>query len=67
MRMRETWLAISASKKTVMFSSAGAAISVPPLQKVYNGLLLLKLGSQKASEAEDVWFAVSEESMTPPR
>ncbi len=67
MRMRETWLAISSSKKTVMFSSAGAAISVPPLQKVYNGLLLLKLGSQKASEAEDMWFAVSQESMTPPR
>ncbi|MHC4082843.1 MAG: hypothetical protein ACYS15_08805 [Planctomycetota bacterium] len=67
MRMRETWLAISPSKKTVMFSSAGAAISVPPLQKVYNGLLLLKLGAQKASKAEDVWFAVSEESMTPPR
>ena len=67
MRMRETWLAISPSKKTVMFSSAGAAISVPPLQKVYNGLLLLKLGSQKASEAEDMWFAVSQESMTPPR
>ncbi len=67
MRMRETWLAISPSKRTVMFSSAGAAISVPPLQKVYNGLLLLKLGSQKASEAEDLWFAVSQESMTPPR
>jgi hypothetical protein len=41
MRMRETWLAISPSKKT---------------------LLVLKLGSQKASKAEDVWFAVSEES-----
>ena len=67
MRMRETWLAISPSKRTVMFSSAGAAISVPPLQKVYNGLLLLKLGAQKASEAEDMWFAVSQESMTPPR
>ena len=62
MRMRENWLAISPSKKTVMFSAAGAAISVPPLQKIYNGLLRLKLGSQKASEAEDVWFAVSEES-----
>ena len=67
MRMRETWLAISPSKKTVMFSSTGAAISVPPLQRVYNGLLLLKLGSQKASEAGDMWFAVSEESMTPSR
>ncbi len=67
MRMRETWLAISPSKKTVMFSSAPAAISMPPLQKVYNGLLLLKLGSQKASEAEDMWFAVSQENMTPPR
>jgi hypothetical protein len=67
MRMRETWLAISPSKKTVMFSSTGAALSVPPLQRIYNGLLLLKLGSQKASEAEDMWFAVSEESMTPSR
>lgn len=67
MRMRETWLAISPSKKTVLFSSALGPISVPPLQKVYNGLLLLKLGSQKASEAEDMWFAVSQESMTPPR
>ncbi len=67
MRMRETWLAISPSKRTVMFSSAGAAISVPPLQKVYNGLLLLKLGSQKASEAEDMWFAVSQESMNSSR
>jgi hypothetical protein len=65
--MRETWLAISPAKKTVMFSSAGTAISVPPLQKVYNGLLVLKLGSQKASKAEDVWFAVSEESMNPLR
>ena len=65
MRMRETWLAISPSKKTVMFSTSGAALSVPPLQKVYNGLLVLELGSQKASEAEDMWFAVSEESMAP--
>jgi hypothetical protein len=67
MRMRETWLAISPSKKTVMFSSAAGPISVPPLQKVYNGLLVLKLGSQKASRSEDVWFAVSEESMNPSR
>jgi len=65
MRMRETWLAISPSKKTVMFSTAGAARSVPPLQRVYNGLLVVELGSRKASEAEDMWFAVSEESMTP--
>jgi hypothetical protein len=65
MRMRETWLAISPSKKTVMFSSTGAVLSVPPLQRVYNGLLLLKLGSQRARDAEDMWFAVSEEDMTP--
>jgi hypothetical protein len=65
MRMRETWLAISPSKKTIMFSSVAAAISMPPLQRVYNGLLLLKIGARDAAESDDLWFAVSQKNMTP--
>ena len=66
MPMRETWLAISPSKRTVLFSSIGGALVVPPLQRVYHGLLKVKLGARDDREAQDVWFAVSEESMTPP-
>ena len=67
MRMRETWLAISPSKKTVMFSSAAAPLSIPPRRKVYDGLIVLKVGSKQVAETADMWFAVSEESMTPLR
>ncbi|MHC4217583.1 MAG: hypothetical protein ACYSU7_03920 [Planctomycetota bacterium] len=64
MRMRETWLAISPSKKTVMFSSVAAPLSIPPREGVYDGLLLLKVGSKCVAETDDMWFAVSEESMS---
>jgi hypothetical protein len=65
MRMRETWLALSHSKKTILFSSASAPIALPPRQAIYDDLVLLKVGSRNAPETGDVWFAVSEESMVP--
>ena len=64
MRIRETWLALSRSKKTILFSSASAPISLPPRQTVYDGVVVVKVGSCEDLQADDLWFAVSEESMS---
>jgi len=64
MRMRETWLALSRSKRTVMFSSASAPIALPPRETVYDGLIVMKVGARQTLDTENVWFVVSEECMS---
>jgi hypothetical protein len=66
MSMREIWLAVSPSKKTVVFSSAPAVASMPLSQRIYNGMLQLRLGSRDDRQFEDIWLAVSEENTKPP-
>jgi len=61
MGLRQTWLAVSTSKSTIMFSATPSNIVLPPLAKGSKTYVRLDLGSQSGPEPNDFWLAISQE------
>ena len=61
MGLRQTWLAVSTVKSTIMFSATPANVVLPPLSKGSKTYVRLALGSQTAPKSNDFWLAISQE------
>ncbi len=61
MRLRQTWLAVSISKSTVMFSTVPSNIVVPPLDDARNTQIRLGLASGTPAKRSEFWLAISQE------
>ncbi len=61
MGLRQTWLAVSTTKSTIMFSAAPSNIVLPPLAKGSKTYVRLDLGSQAGPEPSEFWLAISQE------
>ncbi len=61
MGLRQTWLAVSTSKSTIMFSATPSNIVLPPLAKGSKTYVQLDLGSQSGREPNEFWLAISQE------
>ncbi len=61
MGLRQTWLAVSTSKSTIMFSASPSNIVLPPLAKGSKTYVRLDLGSQAGPEHNEFWLAISQE------
>ena len=61
MRLRQTWLAVSLSKSTVMFSSVPTNIVVPPLGDARDAHLRVDLTSGRPAKRSEFWLAISQE------
>ncbi len=65
MRLRQTWLAVSLSKSTVMFTTVPSNIVVPPLGDARPAEVNLALAAGQRANVSDFWLAISqEEGMT---
>ena len=61
MRLRQTWLAVSTSKSTIMFSSVPSNIVVPPLGDAREAQIRLGLPSGQPARRSEFWLAISQE------
>ena len=61
MGLRQTWLAVSNSKSTIMFSASPSNVVLPPLTKGSKTYVRLDLGSQSKAQPNDFWLAISQE------
>ncbi len=61
MGLRQTWLAVSTSKSTIMFSATPTNVVLPPLVNGSKTYVRLDLGSQSGPEPDDFWLAISQE------
>ena len=61
MRLRQTWLAVSLSKSTVMFATVPSSIVVPPLTDAGQTEVHLALASGQPVKANEFWLAISQE------
>lgn len=61
MGLRQTWLAVSTSKSTIMFSATPSNIVLPPLSKGSKEYVRLDLGAQAGPEPAEFWLAISQE------
>ncbi len=61
MGLRQTWLAVSTAKSTIMFSASPSNVVLPPLTKGSKTYVRLDLGSQTSSKSNDFWLAISQE------
>ncbi len=61
MRLRQTWLAVSITKSTVMFSSVPSNIVMPPLGDAREAKIRLDLASGQPSKPREFWLAISQE------
>ena len=60
--LREVWLAISASKRTMMLSAVPLSVAVPsPAREHKEHSVMLEVGYPDNQMAGDFWIAVSEE------
>ncbi len=59
MGLRQTWLAVSTSKSTIMFSASPSNIVLPPLGKASKTYVRLDLGSQPGPDPSEFWLAIS--------
>jgi len=65
MRLRQTWLAVSPSKSTVLFTTVPSNIVVPPLRDTHPAEVNLALASGQPANVSQFWLAISqEEGMT---
>ncbi len=65
MRLRQTWLAVSHSKSTVMFTNVPSNIVVPPLSDARPAEVNLAIASGRSAKLSEFWLAISqEEGMT---
>ena len=61
MGLRQTWLAVSTSKSTIMFSATPSNVILPPLASGTKRYVRLDLGSQPHPERTEFWLAISQE------
>ena len=61
MGLRQTWLAISTSKSTIMFSATPSNVILPPLANGSKEYVRIDLGSQPRVEQTEFWLAISQE------
>lgn len=61
MGLRQTWLAVSTVKSTIMFSASPSNVVLPPLTKGSKTYVRLDLGSQAKAQPNDFWLAISQE------
>ncbi len=61
MGLRQTWLAISSSKSTIMFASTPSNVVLPPLVNGSKRYVRLALGTQPRPEQTEFWLAISQE------
>ncbi len=61
MGLRQTWLAISTSKSTIMFSASPSNVILPPLANGSKEYVRIDLGSQPQVERTEFWLAISQE------
>ena len=61
MRLRQTWLAVSLSKSTVMFTTVPSNIVVPPLGDARPAEVRLAFASGQRVNASEFWLAISQE------
>ena len=62
MGLRQTWLAISSFKSTIMFSATPSAnVILPPLAKDGKEYVRLDLGGPSGPEQNEFWLAISQE------
>lgn len=61
MGLRQTWLAVSTSKSTIMFSASPSNVVLPPISKASKEYVRLDLGSQPGPEQNEFWLAISQE------
>lgn len=61
MGLRQTWLAVSTSKSTIMFSATPSNVVLPPLGKSSKEYVRLDLGSQQGPDRSEFWLAISQE------
>ncbi len=59
MRLRQTFLAVSLAKRTVLFVPARSSV-VAPLEKSQKGSVDIELGSQHHFDSEEVWIVTQE-------
>ena len=60
MRLRQTWIAVSMNKSTIMFSSSPSNIVIPPLSSAPNEVTV-DLGPKEMTDSSDFWIALSQE------
>ncbi len=61
MRLHQTWVALSPVKKTVMLSARPTNFTLPPMPGACGEVTLFKAGSNDTTDADSVWFAISQE------
>lgn len=61
MGLRQTWLAVSTSKSTIMFSATPSNLVLPPLATGSRQYVRLDLGSQPRPDNHEFWLAISQE------
>ena len=61
MGLRQTWIAISTSKSTIMFSATPSNVILPPQASGSKRYVRLDLGSQPQPEQTEFWLAISQE------
>ncbi len=61
MRLRQTWLAVSLSKSTVMFTTLPTNIVLPPTRGARQPEVNLALASGQPVKANEFWLAISQE------
>lgn len=62
MRLHQTWIALSPTKRTVMLSPQPASLMLPPMSAAAGEVSLIRSGSHQIIDPESVWFAISQES-----
>ena len=61
MRLRQTWLAVSLSKSTVMFATLPTNVVLPPTRGARQPEVNLALASGQPVKANEFWLAISQE------
>ncbi len=61
MGLRQTWIAISSFKSTIMFSAAPSNVILPPGARGSTEHVRLDLAGQPGPEQTEFWLAISQE------
>ena len=61
MGLRQTWIAISTFKSTIMFSATPSNVILPPPARGNQEHVRLDLAGQPGSELAEFWLAISQE------
>ncbi len=59
MRLQQSWIALSQTRKTVMYTTVTPSLVLPPAQQTPGGAVRLTLGDQADADGRDLWIVIT--------